>query len=86
MKMMLILFKNKLSMNTNFTKINSKYLGFILIFISSILFLTGEIVNNRFWLADFEVYYKAAQRINCQYYGDLELQFGSVVLVFFVLD
>jgi len=63
MKMMLILFKNKLSMNTNFTKINSKYLGFILIFISSILFLTGEIVNNRFWLADFEVYYKAAQRI-----------------------
>ena len=28
-----------------------------------LLFMFAEIINHRFWLSDFEVYYKAADRI-----------------------
>jgi hypothetical protein len=43
-----------------FNKINW---GLVILAIICILFMFAEIINNRFWLADFEVYYKAAQRI-----------------------
>lgn len=42
---------------------NLRNIGYFLIILSSILFMTGELINDRFWLADFEVYYKAAWRI-----------------------
>lgn len=38
-------------------------LGTIVLIIICILFMLAEIVNHRFWLSDFEVYYKAANRI-----------------------
>lgn len=41
--------------NTNF--------GLIILAIICILFMFAEIINHRFWLSDFEVYYKAADRI-----------------------
>jgi hypothetical protein len=50
-------------MFSNSSFLNFKFLGYILVLFSSILFLFGEIINDRFWLADFEVYYKAAERI-----------------------
>lgn len=41
----------------------SPWFGFTVFAIFSILFMVLEIINNRFWLADFEVYYKSAQRL-----------------------
>lgn len=41
----------------------TKNIGFFVIAFICLLFMAAEIVNNRFWLADFEVYYKAAIRI-----------------------
>jgi hypothetical protein len=40
-----------------------QYFGLILVFLSLIIFMFLEIINNRFELVDYEVYYKAAQRI-----------------------
>lgn len=37
--------------------------GLILLSMICILFMFAEIINHRFWLSDFEVYYKAADRI-----------------------
>ncbi|MCD4665547.1 MAG: DUF2029 domain-containing protein [Bacteroidales bacterium] len=37
--------------------------GLIALAIICLLFLFAEIINHRFWLSDFEVYYKAAERI-----------------------
>jgi len=42
---------------------SNKYAGLIIIGIFSLLFMILEIINQRFWLADFEVYYKAAEHI-----------------------
>ncbi|MCP4550485.1 MAG: DUF2029 domain-containing protein [Bacteroidetes bacterium] len=42
---------------------NSQYLGFIIIILSLIIYLLLELKNNKFELVDYEVYYKAAQRI-----------------------
>src|SRR5690349_9394496 len=39
------------------------YFGLVFLALLCILFMFAEIINNRFWLPDFEVYYKAAQRI-----------------------
>ncbi|MFC2100950.1 glycosyltransferase family 87 protein [Bacteroidota bacterium] len=39
------------------------YFGLIILAAICILFMFAEIINNRFWLSDFEVYYKAAVRI-----------------------
>ncbi|MEZ5197291.1 MAG: glycosyltransferase family 87 protein [Bacteroidales bacterium] len=39
------------------------WFGFTIFALFSILFMVLEIINNRFWLADFEVYYKSAQRL-----------------------
>ena len=52
-------------MNTGgcfFIKSNSRF-GYGLVGLVFILFLFAEIMNGRFWLSDFEVYYKAAARI-----------------------
>jgi len=35
----------------------------ITVVLMSLVFLITEIINNRFWLPDFEVYYKAAERL-----------------------
>ncbi|HEX5002022.1 MAG TPA: glycosyltransferase family 87 protein [Bacteroidia bacterium] len=35
----------------------------ITVFLMSLVFLIAEIINDRFWLPDFEVYYKAAERL-----------------------
>lgn len=40
------------------------YFGFLLLTVLCIGFMFAEVINNRFWLSDFEVYYKAAQRIS----------------------
>lgn len=39
------------------------YFGLIILGVFCLLFMLLEIINNRFWLADFEVYYKSAQRL-----------------------
>ena len=46
--------------------VNKKNIYFSFIFLGVIClgFMFAEIINNRFWLSDFEVYYKAAQRIS----------------------
>jgi len=41
----------------------TKYYGFIILAAVCILFMISEIMNIRFWLSDFEVYYNAAKRI-----------------------
>jgi len=43
---------------------NTIYAGFIFLLLLCFGFMIAEIINNRFWLSDFEVYYKAAQRIS----------------------
>lgn len=45
------------------TSNRNTYIGFIFLFVVCIGFMFAEIINNRFWLSDFEVYYKAAQRL-----------------------
>jgi len=39
------------------------WMGFALVGLVFLLFMLAEIINGRFWLPDFEVYYKAAARI-----------------------
>jgi hypothetical protein len=52
-------------LNRKLAGINDRtiYTGFIFLALLCISFMFAEIINNRFWLSDFEVYYKAAQRI-----------------------
>lgn len=40
-----------------------KWFGFLILALVCMLFMLAEIINHRFWLSDFEVYYKAAGRI-----------------------
>lgn len=47
----------------HFWQKGSFYIGFSLLFAVCIVFMFAEIYNDRFWLSDFEVYYKAAYRI-----------------------
>ncbi len=44
-------------------KQNNVNIGFVVLTLVCLFFLCGEIINDRFWLSDFEVYYKAASRI-----------------------
>ena len=37
--------------------------GLVILALICLLFMFAEIINHRFWLSDFEVYYKAADRI-----------------------
>jgi glycosyl transferase family 87 len=41
----------------------SKYIGPSVFFAICMIFMMLEIINDRFWLSDFEVYYKAASRL-----------------------
>ncbi len=47
----------------SYLKQNNVNIGFIVLTLICLIFLCGEIINDRFWLSDFEVYYKAASRI-----------------------
>jgi len=44
-------------------KFSTTYWGLLVLAVICILFMFAEIINNRFWLSDFEVYYKSAYRI-----------------------
>jgi len=48
---------------TFFSYKKNPWMGFILVGLVFLLFLFAEIWNGRFWLSDFEVYYKSAIRI-----------------------
>ncbi len=50
-------------MNTGFTYKKNPWIGFVLVGLVFLLFMLAEMWNSRFWLSDFEVYYKAAARI-----------------------
>lgn len=47
----------------NHISLKNKNWGLIILSMICILFMFAEIINDRFWLSDFEVYYKAADRI-----------------------
>lgn len=43
--------------------LGSRYLWAYVILLASLLLLAGEIINNRFWMHDLEVYYRTAARM-----------------------
>ncbi|MEI6436003.1 MAG: glycosyltransferase family 87 protein, partial [Bacteroidota bacterium] len=54
---------DKLTMKNFFSYKQNPWMGFALVGLVFLLFLFAEIWNGRFWLSDFEVYYKSAARI-----------------------
>lgn len=50
-------------MENLFSYKKNPWIGFILVGLVFLLFLFAEVWNGRFWLSDFEVYYKSAARI-----------------------